>query len=105
MSLAEIGERLGRSERWAMLAIRAAERREAAKERGLSLDFDGSIIALRKSTSSELLDAGFNISVVAHRQGHGPQVLVQHYSKRRRSAERKAVEHLGSVVHRKPSSS
>lgn len=102
MSLAEIGERLGRSERWAMLAIRAAERREAAKERGLSLNFDGSIIALRKFTSSELLDAGFNISVVAQRQGHGPQVLVQHYSKRRRSAERKAAEHLGSVVHGKP---
>jgi hypothetical protein len=45
-----------------------------------------------------LLDAGFNISVVAQRQGHGPQVLVKHYAKARRSADRKAAEHLGRVV-------
>ena len=45
------------------------------------LDFDGSILALRKFTSSELLDAGFNVSMVAQRQGHGPQVLTRHYSK------------------------
>jgi hypothetical protein len=61
--------------------------------------FDGSILALRKFTSSELLDAGFNISMVAQRQGHGPQVLVKHYAKARRSADRKAAEHLGRVVH------
>lgn len=95
----EIGERLGRSEKWATLAVASAERREAAIARGLDLDFDGSILALRKFTSSELLDAGFNISMVAQRQGHGPQVLIKHYSKGRRSADRKAAEHLGRVVH------
>lgn len=99
MSFQEIGKRLGRSERWAMLAVASAERREAALARGLKLDFDGSILALRKFTSSELLDAGFNISMVAQRQGHGPQVLIKHYSKSRRSADRKAAEHLGRVVH------
>ena len=62
--------------------------------------FDGSILALRKFTSSELLDNGFNISMVAQRQGHGPQVLAKHYAKSRRSAERKAADHLGRVVHR-----
>jgi integrase len=65
MSFAEIGKRLRRSERWAMLAVASAERRETALARGLDLDFDGSILALRKFTSSELLDAGFNISMVA----------------------------------------
>lgn len=99
LSYREIGERVGRSERWASLAVAAAERREQAATRGLGLDFDGSIVALRKFTSSELLDAGFNISMVAQRQGHGPQVLMKHYSKSRKSADRKAAEHLGRVVH------
>lgn len=99
MSLREIGAALDRSERWAALAIAAAERRETAGRRGLSLSFDGSILALRKFTSSELLDAGFNVSMVAQRQGHGPQVLVKHYAKSRRSSDRKAAEHLGRVVH------
>lgn len=99
MSLQEIGARMDRSERWAALAIASAERREAAGRRGLSLNFDGSILALRKFTSSELLDAGFNVSMVAQRQGHGPQVLVKHYSKSRRSADRKAADHLGRLVH------
>lgn len=89
LSFADIGKKLGRSERWAALAVRSAERREAALARGLKLDFDGSIIALRKFTYSELLDAGFNVSLVAQRQGHGPQVLVKHYSKGRKSADRK----------------
>lgn len=100
MSHREIGAHFGRSERWSALAIASAERREEAGRRGLSLDFDGSILALRKFTSSELLDAGFNISMVAQRQGHGPQVLAKHYSKSRRSADRKAADHLGRVVHR-----
>ena len=95
----EIGERFGKSERWASLAVTSAERREAAQARGEQLDFDGSIVALRKFTSSELLDAGFNISMVAQRQGHGPQVLTKHYARSRRSADRKAAEHLGRVVH------
>jgi hypothetical protein len=61
--------------------------------------FDGSVIALRKFTSSELLDAGFNISAVAQRQGHGPQVLIKHYAKGRPSADRRAAEHLARVVY------
>ena len=99
ISFREIGERLDRSERWATLAVASAERREAAKSRGLKLRFDGSILALRKFTSSELLDAGFNVSMVAQRQGHGPDVLIKHYSKSRRSADRRAADHLGRVVH------
>ncbi len=95
----QIGEHFGKSERWASLAVASAERREAAQARGEQLNFDGSIIALRKFTSSELLDAGFNISMVAQRQGHGPQVLTKHYARSRRSADRKAAEHLGRVVH------
>jgi hypothetical protein len=99
-SFKEIGSQLGRSERWAALAVQAAERRERAVATGLSgSDFDGSILALRKFTSSELLDAGFNISMVAQRQGHGPQVLARHYSKSRVSSDRKAADHLGRVVH------
>lgn len=38
-------------------------------------------------------------SACAQRQGHGPQVLTKHYAKARRSADRKAAEHLGRVVH------
>ncbi|MDP9386876.1 MAG: hypothetical protein M3Q48_02840 [Actinomycetota bacterium] len=98
-SFADIGERLGRSERWASGAVAAALEREAARTRGHSYDFDGSILALRRFTSSELLDAGFNISMVAQRQGHGPQVLTKHYAKGRRSADQKAAEHLGRVVY------
>ena len=99
MSFREIGERLGRSERWATLAVASAERRELSMAKGRDLDFDGSILALRKFTSSELLDAGFNISMVAKRQGHGPQVLVKHYAKGRKSADRQAAAHMGRVVH------
>jgi site-specific recombinase XerD len=99
LSYQEIGERLGRSPRWAALAVASAKRREEAGPRRPDEFFDGSVLALRKFTSSELLDAGFNISAVAGRQGHGPQVLVKHYSRRRRSADRRAAEHLGKVVH------
>jgi integrase len=99
-SFRQIGERFERSERWAILAVQAAELREQARDAGLGkVAFDGSIIALRKFTSSELLDAGFNISMVAQRQGHGPQVLTCHYSKSRASADKKAADHLGRVVH------
>jgi hypothetical protein len=80
--------------------VASAGRREAAVRAGTAEVFDGSIIALRKFTSSELLDDGFNLSAVAQRQGHGPQVLVKHYAKARPSADRKAAEHLGQVVHR-----
>jgi site-specific recombinase XerD len=99
LSYQEIGERFGRSSRWAAMAVESALRREAAPKRDPEEIFDGSILAMRKFTSSELLDNGFDISVVADRQGHGPQVLSKHYSKRRRSADRRAAEHLGRVVH------
>jgi hypothetical protein len=62
-------------------------------------------VALRRFTSSELFDAGFNISVVARRQGHGPQVLVKHYAKARASPDRKAADYLGQVVHRRDAGS
>ncbi len=99
-SFREIGELLGHSERWAALAVEAAERRERVMDGGFGkIQFDGSILALRKFTSSELLDAGFNISMVAQRQGHGTQVLARHYSKSRASADHKAADHPGGVVH------
>jgi integrase len=98
-SFRQIAANLNRSERWVAMAIASAERREAAHTVGAQLSFDGSILALRKFTSSELLDAGFNISAVAQRQGHGPQVLTKHYAKRRKSADRRAADHLGRVVH------
>ena len=99
MSLVEIGKRLGRSDRWVGGALASAERREKAAAEGRGHAFDGSILALRKFTSTELLDAGFNISLVAQRQGHGPQVLVKHYAKARESADRKAADHLGRIAH------
>ncbi len=101
MSFQRIGEKLGRTERWAAMAVAAAERREQAQAANRGLSFDGSILALRKFTSSELLDAGFNIALVAQRQGHGAQVLIKHYSKGRKSADRRAAEHLGRVVHQR----
>jgi integrase len=100
MSYEEIGRRLGRSGRWAFDAVASALRREQVAARVPVDLFDGSIVALRKFTSSELLDAGFNISMVAQRQGHGPQVLVKHYARSRPSADRKAADYLGAVVHR-----
>ncbi|MGH9125230.1 MAG: tyrosine-type recombinase/integrase [Acidimicrobiales bacterium] len=100
MSYREIALQLHRSERWVSLAVAAATRREQAAAAGLGKEvFDGSILGLRKFTSSELLDAGFNIGMVAQRQGHGPQVLARHYSKSRESSDRKAADHLGKVVH------
>ncbi|MDQ4069892.1 MAG: tyrosine-type recombinase/integrase, partial [Actinomycetota bacterium] len=70
------------------------------RELGLSdASFDATILALRKFTSTELMDAGFNPSLVSGRQGHTVQVMLQHYSKARRSADRAAAEHLGRRVH------
>jgi integrase len=99
LSYEEIGRRLGRSTQWARLAVDSALRREGAAAHGPTEFFDGSILALRKFTSSELLDAGFNIAAVAQRQGHAPEVLARHYAKARRSADRKAAAHLGRIVH------
>jgi hypothetical protein len=104
MSYEEIGRRLSRTGRWASLAIAAAERREKTAALGGVDVFDGSILGLRKFTSSELLDSGLNIAAVAERQGHGPQVLAKHYAKGRRSADRQAAEHLGRLIHRSPPS-
>jgi hypothetical protein len=42
------------------------------------------------------------VKVAADRQGHTPQTLLRHYAKRRDSADTKAAEHLGRVVHRQP---
>lgn len=63
--------------------------------------FDATILALRKFTSSELTDAGFSPSLVSGRQGHTVDVMLKHYAKARRSADRKAADHLGSRVHGK----
>jgi integrase len=99
MSYSEIGRRLDRSQRWAVSAVRSAHRREDSEA---TEHFDASILALRKFTSSELLDAGFNISLVADRQGHGPGVLVKHYARGRGRAKKEAAAHLGRVVHGRP---
>lgn len=96
MSYDDIATMLGRTQMWAKRACEAALRREQV---GVHRDFNLSFNGLRKFTSSELLDAGFNLSVVAQRPGHGPEVLAKHYSKARLSARRKAAEHLGRVVH------
>lgn len=101
ISYAEIGKRLDRSEHWVKKALVSAKRREVAAQRDDLELFDGSIVALRKFSSSELLDAGFNVRVAADRQGHSPDTLVKHYSQRRRSADIKAAEHLGRLVHRR----
>lgn len=98
MSYDDVARALARTQMWAKRACAAAERREQAA-RSEPLNFNLSFNGFRKFTSSELLDAGFNISVVAQRQGHGAGVLVKHYSKARMSAQRKAADHLGSVVH------
>ncbi|MDQ3979957.1 MAG: tyrosine-type recombinase/integrase [Actinomycetota bacterium] len=77
-------------------------RRTAQLRKNLGLaegSFDATILALRKFTSTELMDAGFNPSLVSGRQGHTVQVMLQHYSKARRSADRAAAEHLGRRVH------
>ena len=64
-------------------------------------DFDATILAMRKWTTTELMDAGFNPSAVSGRQGHTVQVMLEHYSSRRRSADQAAAEHLGSRVHQR----
>ncbi len=63
------------------------------------VDFDATILAMRKWTSTELMDAGFNPSTVSGRQGHTVQVMLTNYSSRRASADQAAADHLGTVVH------
>lgn len=97
MSYDDISAALGRTQMWARRACDAAIRREQST--GRDANFNLSFNGFRKFTSSELLDAGFNLNVVAQRQGHSPEVLTKHYSKARLSARRKAADHLGRVVH------
>jgi integrase len=101
MSYDDIGQALDRSGAWAKQAVTSARRREELAAGGNHEHYDGSIVALRKFSSSELLDAGFNVKVAADRQGHTPETLLRHYAKRRDSADTRAAEHLGRVVHRK----
>ena len=61
-------------------------------------DFDANILAMRKWTSTELMDAGFNPSAVSERQGHTVQVMLNNYSSRRASADQAAADHLGNKV-------
>ncbi len=68
-----------------------------------SLSFDATILAMRKWTSTELLDAGFNPSTVSGRQGHTVQVMLNNYSAHRASADQAAADHLGDIVHGQPS--
>jgi hypothetical protein len=97
MSYDDVAAALGRTQMWARRACDAALRRE--QHAGDALACNVSFNGFRKFTSSELLDAGFNISVVAQRQGHTPVVLAKHYTKARGAARRQAAEHLGRVVH------
>lgn len=64
-------------------------------------DFDATILAMRKWTSTELMDAGFNPATVSGRQGHTVQVMLTNYASRRASADQAAADHLGSVVHQR----
>jgi len=74
--------------------------RQLRKEHNLTDgSFDATILALRKWTSSELMDAGFNPAAVSGRQGHTVQVMLHHYSTRRQSADIAAAAHLGEWVH------
>ena len=74
--------------------------RQLRKEHGLTDgSFDTTILALRKWTTTELMDAGFNPAAVSGRQGHAVQVMLHHYSTRRQSADRAAAAHLGTRIH------
>lgn len=87
------------------MAVASAQRREAADIQGGIDLFDGSAIALRKFTSTELLEAGFQVAAVAGRQGHSPQVLLKHYATTRNTTSRRAADRLGHLVHGGPASS
>ena len=74
--------------------------RQLRKQHRLSEgNFDATILALRKWTTSELMDAGFNPAAVSGRQGHTVQVMLHHYSTRRQSADKAAADHLGERIH------
>ena len=74
--------------------------RQLRKQHGLAEgNFDATILALRKWTTSELMDAGFNPAAVSGRQGHTVQVMLHHYSTRRQSADKAAADHLGQRIH------
>jgi hypothetical protein len=74
--------------------------RQLRKEHGLTDgSFDATILAPRKWTTSELLDAGSNPAAVSGRQCHTLQVMLHHYSTGRQSADKAAAEHLGQRIH------
>jgi len=60
--------------------------------------FDGSLVALGRFASTRLLDAGFNVDVVARRSGRTTSAVVQGAPSGRMS-DRSAADHLGRVVH------
>ncbi len=97
VSYRDIGIALDRTESWAQHACAALRRDQPT---GLDFDFNLSFNGFRKFTSSELLDAGFNISVASDRQGTSRDVLAKQYTKARMPARREAAEHLGNAVHR-----
>jgi integrase len=72
--------------------------RQLRKRLAGDADFDATILAMRKWTSTELMDAGFNPSAVSTRQGHTVQVMLNNYSSRRSSADQAAADHLGAAV-------
>lgn len=75
--------------------------RRIRKHLGLTKsDYDANILAMRKWTSTELMDAGFNPSAASGRQGHTVQVMLNNYSSRRSSADQAAADHLGNQVFR-----
>jgi integrase len=74
--------------------------RQLRKGHGLTDgSFDATILALRKWTTSDLMDAGFNPAAVSGHQGHTVQVKLHHYSTRRQSADKAAAKHLGQRIH------
>lgn len=97
MSYREIGEAFAKSAQWAMKACQSAERRERAKALGLNLDFNGSILGLRKFTSTELLDAGFSPRAIAEREGNSAQMILKHYADKRKSADAAMRDHMAGV--------
>ena len=72
--------------------------RQLRKELGLTDgSFDATMLALRKLTTSELMDAGLNPAALSGRQGHTVQVMLHHYSTRRESADKAAAEHAAAL--------
>lgn len=67
--------------------LQAPDLGQAALGRATLVNADLTGANLGGAPLTKLLDARFNIRAVAQRQGHGPQVLAKHHSKRHRSAK------------------